>query len=179
MERPCELMRRTVMRIHVAAVVGLVAASSVAGCTSPDGDAGATSVRSEPTSSRTATPSLAPASLGRMEIDQRTYLPGDELSVRWPGQQLRGIAYSLDAWTGTAWRTRYYIAAVTPGYRANHDPTWWDADGTGRGWVDIGVGGAGPDIAVVPDTAGPGGYRLCTANSPKQSCALLTVGAAR
>lgn len=163
------------MNPATAAFLGLALASSVVGCSSSPDDTGATPTQGEPTSP-TVTPTLDPALVGRMEIDLRTYLPGDKLNLRWPGEELRGIAYSLDAWEGTDWKTEYYISAVTQGDRPNHDPTWWDTGETGYGWVDIGVGGPGPDIAVVPDTAGPGIYRLCTANSPKQSCVLLTVG---
>ncbi len=125
--------------------------------------------------SLSTSPSLEPRVTGRMEIDDGSYRPGDKVTVRWPSEELRGIAYSLDSWTGNGWKVDYYISAVSPGYRPQHDPTWWDADENGYGWVDIGIIGRGPDIAIIPDTADPDTYRLCTANASRKSCALLTV----
>lgn len=102
-------------------------------------------------------------------------MAGDEVRVLWPGEEGRGIAYSLDAWTGTDWTTQFYVTAVTQGHHPAGHPRWWDASETNYAWVDIGVGGPGPDIAVVPDVAEPGVYRLCTANSVRKSCVLITV----
>lgn len=151
------------MRMRVAASV--LAVCLAAGCSSARDDTSAPVRASEPVPTPTAAP---------MEVDQQTYRPGDRVNVRWPGEDLRGIAYSLDSWTGSEWKTAYYVSAVSRGVDGA-EPTWWDADEPDRGWVDIGVGGPGPDIAVVPETAEPGEYRLCTANSLEQSCVLLTV----
>lgn len=123
-----------------------------------------------------ADPTLDPASLGRMEVEDRSYSPGDRVNIRWPGEHPRGIAYSLDLWTGENWKTRFYLSAHVGNGDASSDPPWWDADTEGHAWADLGVGGPGPDVAVVPPVAEPGTYRLCTANSPAQSCAMLTVG---
>ncbi|MFC5175638.1 hypothetical protein [Nocardioides taihuensis] len=155
-----------------AALLGLASVCLVAGCSpaEDDGDGART-----PMSGASATPTLDPSSTGRMELDNRSYSPGDLLSVSWPGEDTRGVAYSLDAWDGSEWRTVYYLSAVSPGFRPKGDPTWWDADATGYGWVDVGVTGPGPDAAILPDTAATGTYRLCTANSPEQSCVVLTV----
>lgn len=88
---------------------------------------------------------------------------------------MRGIAYSLGSWSGTEWRTEFYISALAEGRSNKGAPAWWLVDDRDRGWIDIGIGGEGPDIAVVPDPAGSGTYRICTANSPESSCALLDV----
>jgi hypothetical protein len=162
------------LQLPTVALFGLAVASLTVGCSAPDGD-GATRSKRESTSLPTATATLEPSLAGRIETDQWAYMPGDEVKVRWPGEELRGIAYSLDAWTGTDWKTQFYMSAVTRGHRPGGGPVWWATDETDHGWVDIGVGGPGPDIAVVPDIADPGTYRLCTANSPKKSCVLITV----
>ena len=150
------------MKTPTRLLVGLVVAAALNGCSSDDGQ----------DQSRAPAPALDPASTGRMQIEQRAYEPGDRVSVRWPSEDLRGVAYSLDLWTGQEWDTRYYIGATK---KPTSSPAWWDADEKGRGWPDIGIGGPGPDLAVVPDTAESGTYRLCTANARRQSCALLTV----
>ncbi|WP_183100008.1 hypothetical protein [Nocardioides pelophilus] len=156
------------------AVASVLATLALAGCS--DGkESEAGGPVAEPSSSATAQPTLAPAVDRRMQLARTTYHAGDRVRVRWPGEQLRGIGYQLDEWTGTGWEVRYYLSAVTSGYNRKGEPTWWSVDEDGYGWVDIGVGGAGPDVVVVPDVASPGTYRLCTANSPRLSCALIDV----
>jgi hypothetical protein len=164
------------LRLRTVALLGLVVASLTVGCSSaPDGD-GATPLKEEDSSPSTTTPTLDPSLAGRMDTDKGAYAPGEEVRVRWPGEETRGIAYSLDAWTGTNWKTQFYMGAVTQGHRPPEGgPVWWETGEKDYGWVDIGVFGPGPDIAVVPDIADPGAYRLCTANSPKKSCVLITV----
>jgi hypothetical protein len=146
-------------------------ASLMLGCSSSADDAGEKADAGGSASTATI-PTLDPALDRRIEIDQRAYRPGDRLLAHWPGAEVRGIAYSLDKWTGEDWATEYYITAVQ---RPTHDPSWWSKDEKGHLWADIGVGGLGPDIAIVPDVADPGAYRLCTANASKQSCVMLTV----
>jgi hypothetical protein len=44
-----------------------------------------------------------------------------------------------------------------------------------RGWEQVGISGGGPDRVIVPESASPGDYLLCTANVLDEACALLTV----
>lgn len=122
----------------------------------------------------TLPPSLQTSVSGRMELEQRTYRPGEEFKVRWPKKTLRGVAYSMDQWTGGDWQPAFYVSATTPEAPPSFGPRWWPVDGSGA-WHDIGLGGTGPEVAVVPDLAESGTYRLCTANAPRLSCALLEV----
>ncbi|MDN4161111.1 hypothetical protein [Nocardioides abyssi] len=158
-----------------AALIGLVLASSSIGCSSAMNEDNAPRPRQERASRTVATPTLDPWLTGRMATDRQAYVPGDQVVVRWYSRERRGIAYSLDGWTGTEWKTEYYVIAVSQGYAPAARPTWWDANER-RGWVDIGVSGSGSDVAVVPDVADPGTYRLCTANAARKSCVLLSVG---
>lgn len=163
------------MRLQLTvALLRHAVASLTVGCLSAPDDDGATRAKRESTLPPTATPTLDPSLAGRIETDQRAYVPGDEVEVRWPGEEMRGVAYSMDMWTGAEWKTQFYISAVTLGYRPEARPVWWASEAD-HYWEDIGVGGPGPDIAVVPDIADPGTYRLCTANSPQKSCVLITV----
>jgi hypothetical protein len=176
LEPPSALLRLKVVHRHrlSAALVGLAFAASSVGCSSVTEGHNAPHPQQGGASRAVATPTLNPWLSGRMATDRQAYVPGDEVEVRWQRRERRGIAYSLDGWTGTDWKTEYYVTAVSQGYPPAAGPTWWDANER-RGWVDIGVSGSGPDVAVVPDVADPGTYRLCTANAAKKSCVLLTV----
>jgi predicted small secreted protein len=101
--------------------------------------------------------------------------PGDtvELTFDRP-REVRGIAWSLATGPDEA---DVLFHLTSPG-AGGGEPTWWAVDdGEGRGWVDLGVTGPGPDPLVVPDTAEPGDYLLCTANAAQQRCTTLTVTA--
>ncbi len=101
--------------------------------------------------------------------------PGREVTLRFPADSQRGIAFSLSQWTAGQWNPAYYLTSDW-GRSGDHAPTWWRVeDSEDRGWEDVGVGGPGPDRVVIPDTAAPGDYLLCTANAVDEACALLSV----
>lgn len=111
---------------------------------------------------------------GRMLVQDRAYQPGEMLEIRWPNGDLRGFGYSFDRWDGTAWEPTFFLRSAPEGVRGGANPDWW-AVGEGGSWEDLGLAGPGPDVAVVPEVAPSGTYRLCTANSQTQSCALVEV----
>ena len=95
--------------------------------------------------------------------------------MRFPEDHRRGIAFSLSRWSEGRWNLTYYLSSDW-GASGDYPPTWWTVeDGENRGWEDVGVSGPGPDRVLVPDTAPPGDYLLCTANALDEACALLTV----
>lgn len=167
--------RRSLMNMRRLVAVSMMLSVALSGCSSdsseskPASDGGSSASTTVPAS----TPSLEASVRGRMKLEQRTFRPGDEVKVRWPDENLRGVAYSLDQWTGNDWRPAFYVSATTS-RSSEIGPRWWPVDGSGY-WNDIGLGGPGPDIAVVPDVATTGTYRLCTANARRLSCALLKV----
>lgn len=137
-------------------LVGVGLAVLIAGCTGPGTgphDPGAT-----------MRPDL-------VKVDPVQVRPGQAVQVTFPEHTERGVAWVLEAETGESWRVEYFLTAAVSGYDNASTPNWWSADDTeGKGWDDIGVGGPGPDRLVVPDTATPGTYRLCTANSVENLC---------
>ncbi|MGH3483041.1 MAG: hypothetical protein ACRDPQ_07360 [Nocardioidaceae bacterium] len=118
-------------------------------------------------------PSLA-AKHDSMEVSPQRVRPGGQLALRFPDHQMRGIAFALDVWEDGGWQTRFHL--TSDGGNLNWTPTSWTADDAeGRAVPDIGVAGPGPDHVVIPESAEPGSYRLCTANALEEACALVTV----
>ena len=104
--------------------------------------------------------------------------PGHEVAVTYPGGRERGLAYVLERSTGTdsngaMWDATHLMTATTEGYGSAPS---WRAYGDGEyDWEDVGFDGPGPDTLVVPDTALPGAYRICTGNSAENICAEVTI----
>ena len=120
-------------------------------------------------------PSLDPDLKGTMTVAPASATPGQEVELSFPSDSQRGIAFSLARWREGRWDKEYYLTSDwgTPG---NHAPTWWTVeDSANRGWEQVGISGGGPDRVLVPETASPGDYLLCTANALDEACALLTV----
>ena len=110
-----------------------------------------------------------------MTVTPASAAPGQQVALRFSSAEVRGIAFSLSTWGGEGWTTSYYLTSDW-GSPGSHDPAWWGVDNSeGRGWVDIGIDGPGPDHVVIPDDAPAGAYLLCTANSIDEACALVTV----
>jgi hypothetical protein len=110
------------------------------------------------------------------EISTSPANPGQTIEVRYPEETERGIAWVLEEKDGSIWHARYFLSATTGAYEGSGSPIWWAAgDGEGRGWVDIGIAGPGPDTLIIPDSIRPGTYRLCTANSLPNICTPLDI----
>lgn len=120
-------------------------------------------------------PSLDPDLEGTMTVAPASATPGREVALRFPPGSQRGIAFSLAQWSDGQWDETYYLTSDW-GTSGDYTPTWWTVeDSKNRGWEDVGVSGPGPDRVLVPETAAPGDYLLCTANALDEACALLTV----
>lgn len=120
-------------------------------------------------------PSLDPDLEGTMTVAPASATPGQEVALTFPSDSQRGIAFSLAQWSEGQWDETYYLTSDW-GSSGDYTPTWWTVeDSENRGWEDVGVSGPGPDRVLVPETAPPGDYLLCTANALDEACALLTV----
>jgi len=109
-----------------------------------------------------------------MDVSPQRVRPGGQVALRFPDHQMRGIAFALDAWEDGSWQTRFHL--TSDGGNLNWTPTSWTVDDAeGRAVPDVGVAGPGPDHVVIPESAGVGSYRLCTANALEEACALVTV----
>lgn len=111
-----------------------------------------------------------------LTIEPNPMSPGDEVELYFPQETERGVAYVLEKRVPNDWQVRYFLTSRTADYAAS-GPSWSavDADATPDPWPDIAIDGPGPDSVHVPDTAGPGQYRICTANAPENFCAELEI----
>lgn len=103
--------------------------------------------------------------------------PGETVALTYPPghRDVRGVAFSLSERTAKGWKVTHYL---TSGSHPSTEPSWWSVeDAEGRGWVDVGVSGAGPDHVIVPDSATQGTHLLCTANAADEKCVLIQVEA--
>jgi hypothetical protein len=167
---------------------GLVSLLLLTAC-EPDAtdSAGSVNGANRPETAKTTTsPTVDAKWRGSMTITPAAASPRQRIALRFPESSFRGLRFSLAAWNGQGWELRYYLLSVTPasesyGLRGSGGPApgWWRVeDDGGRGWPAIGISGPGPDFVMIPNTASPGAYRLCTANaSSSEACALVTVGA--
>jgi hypothetical protein len=113
-------------------------------------------------------PTLDPKYRGTMTITPATARPGAQIGLTYPEGYERGLQFALfDADSG---KQLYYLATGWAGTK----PRWRPVGGDTLGGPDVGIKGPGPDILVVPTTAS-GTYLLCTDNTSKRACALLTV----
>jgi hypothetical protein len=151
--------------------VGVLATSVlVGGCTEPStvGDEGNESPSP-------AAPTLDPEWGDSMTVTPATASPGQRVALRFSPPMARGTAFSLAGWGEEGWTVAYHLTSDW-GSPGGHDPDWWSVeDSEGRGWVDVGIGGPGPDHVVVPSSARAGEYLLCTANAADEACALVVV----
>lgn len=118
---------------------------------------------------------LEPKWRGTMEVSPGEAEPGQTVALTYPRghRDVRGVAFSLSELTADGWKITHYL---TSGSHPSTEPSWWSIeDAEGRGWVDVGVSGAGPDHVVVPDTATEGTHLLCTANARNEKCTLIQV----
>jgi hypothetical protein len=113
---------------------------------------------------------------GTMEVKPDIAAPGEVVALTYPEgrRDVRGVGFSLAAWSAEGWTITHYLTSDAAGNK----PAWWSVeDSEGRGWVDVGVAGPGPDHVVVPKTAAEGAHLLCTANAVKKKCTRIRVQA--
>lgn len=112
---------------------------------------------------------------GTMAVAPASATPGQEVALSFPSDNRRGIAFSLSRWNDGRWDETYYLTSDW-GTPSDYTPGWWTVEGSeNRGWQQVLISGPGPDHVLVPETASPGDYLLCTANASDEACALLTV----
>jgi hypothetical protein len=100
---------------------------------------------------------------------------GEQVALQFPDEMTRGVWFVLEQEAGDSWVYRYDLTSDGPG------PGWpvgWFPAGGLDAVEDIGVGGRGPDHVVIPDTAPPGSWRICTANALQNVCARIEIRAA-
>lgn len=117
---------------------------------------------------------LEPKLRGTMEARPDIAAPADVVALTYPAghRDVRGVGFSLAAWTAEGWTITHYLTSDANGNK----PAWWSVeDSEGRGWADVGVAGPGPDHVVIPSTAAEGAHLLCTANAIKKKCTLIRV----
>ena len=74
-----------------------------------------------------------------MTLEPASATPGQEVSMRFPEDHRRGIAFSLSRWSEGRWNLTYYLSSDW-GTSGDYPPTWWTVeDGENRGWEDVGV----------------------------------------
>lgn len=101
--------------------------------------------------------------------------PGAELGLRFPDERIRGIHFVLEIRTGSTWDHRFDLTSdAGPGHGL--EPAWYAATDEGFGVEDLGVGGPGPDIVPIPETAEPGSWRICTGNAAPNICTPIEIG---
>jgi len=102
---------------------------------------------------------------GTLTVNPAAATPGQRVALRFRSKNVRGIAFSLSTWGEKGWTVTYYLTSDW-GSPGSHSPDWWSVENSeSRVWVDVGVGGPGPDHVIVPDNAPADDYLLCTANS--------------
>ncbi|WP_372735455.1 META domain-containing protein [Nocardioides sp.] len=105
------------------------------------------------------------AERGPMNVVPPVARPGEIVSLNFPTEQGRGIAFTLLGPQGGIPVHTYFL--TSDGASENRQPSWSTKN---RGTVDIGVGGPGPDRVIIPEVAIPGSYELCTANAAREMC---------
>lgn len=128
-----------------------------------------------------AAPTLDDRYRGSLIIEPSTARPGEWLTLYFADEGVRGVDFTLDAWTGSSWDLSYYLFSdkIPPAGR------WWTKEGPSA-IPALGVGGPGGERVIVPPIATPGVYRLCTNNDDngntagseapaRRACGLVTV----
>jgi hypothetical protein len=107
-----------------------------------------------------------------MRVQPSDARPRDEVELHFPEETERGVAHVLEERVGDGWQLRYYLTSATEDHS---DSIRWAPVGEDYSWIDLPVGGPGPDRIVIPDTAEPGEYRVCTGNAGTNFCAEIVV----
>lgn len=110
-----------------------------------------------------------------MTADSSTAAPDSVVTLWFPGEIIRGVAFTLESRQNSSWTLEYHLVSSWRGEVPG--PKSWSPVGAPNfgGWPDIAIGGPGGERVRIPATAEPGIYRLCTANAPGSACTLLTI----
>lgn len=106
--------------------------------------------------------------------DPKVVEPGEVVGLTFPQETTRGVHFVLERQAGAGtWAYRYDLLSDGPG--AGWERRWFPAGAEGFAVEDIGVGGPGPDRVVIPETAEPGTWRICTGNAGENFCAPIEI----
>lgn len=106
-----------------------------------------------------------------VEANEGDARPGGMLSLRFPQGAERGVAFTLEGWSGDAWTPLYELSAVPGGAaEGTRARPAWAPIGEGLPVSGIGVTGEGPDRVPVPEVADPGWYRVCSSAIDDGAC---------
>ena len=94
-----------------------------------------------------------------MAADREVITAGDVLEIRFPSEEMVGIAYSLEQEAGDSWAYRFLLLAP----EGPDQPPTWHAGEIPFEIPDLGI--PDPIRVVIPDEAAPGTWRICTAVS--------------
>jgi hypothetical protein len=111
-----------------------------------------------------------------MTVSPVLVAPGQVVTVTYATDWTRGIAYKLVPSNNDEVpdpdNPSFYL--TSDGGSGTGALPWYPADDA-VGWVDIGIGGRGPDRVTIPDTAAAGTWLVCTANAATETCAEVIV----
>jgi hypothetical protein len=154
---------------RVAAAAGMVAVSVVLLGVLPRALEKDETIAAVPTPSSTAQPGRA------MTAEPATTPAGALVTLTFPDQRLRGVAFRLESAQPTGWQLDYYLIAGRTGSKEPGRYSWYRADDPHRTWVQVGITGPGGEKVRIPDIAAPGMYRLCTEGAAQEACTPLTI----
>jgi len=109
-----------------------------------------------------------------MVAEPSTTQPGSRIELSFPQETGRGLGFVLEEEIDDGWALRYFLTSA-PADGGPNETSWIPAEDGEPGWDAVGIGGPGPDVIEVPDTADEGTYRVCTAISPENYCTQITV----
>lgn len=93
--------------------------------------------------------------------------PGRTLELTFPRETGRAIAFSLERRYGGDWHYLYDLGLGM----AQREPDWQEAGAPDNWETDmVGWGGPGPDVVIIPESAAPGAYRICTTFARPSIC---------
>jgi hypothetical protein len=107
-----------------------------------------------------------------MVIEQAAAGPGDVIDVHFPEHTLRGTDYVMSLRTHSGFVDAFQLGPVVSG--ESGAPTWRPI-GDRLPVADLAIGGEGPDLLAVPESAAPGTYRVCIENMAQPLCDMVTV----
>lgn len=107
-----------------------------------------------------------------IEVEPSVAAPGEEVSIFFPEETLRGVHFVLEGQQEEEWKLRYHLLSDWGGER---EPESFPAETMEVQVEDIGISGPGPDAVLIPDDAPPGQYRICTGNMRENICSPLTL----
>jgi hypothetical protein len=107
----------------------------------------------------------------RMVVEPDAAESGVLVQLTFPGGDLRGTVFAIDASDGEGWMRRAVLFSDANGGR----PSWFHLDERPIGVEPIGIVGEGPDQVPIPEGLPPGGYRICTVNAVENLCVPIEI----